>query len=427
MAVNERKDKTGKIKEVPLGLAEPEEKVLAECRAAVAGTELDDLRDATLARFLRNNSWVVEPSISQMKAYLRWRADNNVDRILDNPDFPGKDRIRHIVPYAYHLFDKEGRPIYIEKTGMIATAALADEKICPPDEFMHSHIYGLEMMQQFMYEESLRRGTRVNSICTILDMTGLGFHHRQCMFVLQKFLAFDKQYYPEYLGKLYVINTPFVAPYLYQAVQVFLDDVIKSRVQIIAGNPGEFLLQNIDAENLPVEYGGTCTGEKCKHGGCSAPGLKGCVDVLDTSGLKATVVSGLDEVEVVYDFEKEIAGPPDSNDASFTWYFEEKDGLTLDFSIELLPINGQRETDESKKVLVHKVERLSSSKGTFKAPYPGAKLIFRWDNRFSWTKNKNLCYTVSCVTGDSKVMDSVVKAAGEMPVRPAAAASASTQ
>jgi hypothetical protein len=45
--------------------------VLAECRAAIQGdAELDDLRDATLARYLRHNSWVVEPAIKQMKEYL---------------------------------------------------------------------------------------------------------------------------------------------------------------------------------------------------------------------------------------------------------------------------------------------------------------------------------------------------------------------
>jgi hypothetical protein len=134
------------------------------------------------------------------------------------------------VPYAYHNSDKEGRPIYIEKTGLIATAALADEKLLNPDHFMHSHIYGVELMQRRMYEMSLARGERVNGITTILDFNGLGFQHRNCMQVLKKCLDFDKKYYPEYLGKLYVVNSPWVAPYLFQAVQVFLDEVTKSRV-----------------------------------------------------------------------------------------------------------------------------------------------------------------------------------------------------
>ena len=164
-----------------------------------------------------------------------WRKRENIDRILDTPNFSGKDLIRTIVPYAYHNTDNDGRPIYIEKTGQIATAALADEKIINHKEFMHSHIYGVEQLQKEMYEQSLARGVRVNGITTILDFTGLGFHHRSCIHVLKTCLDFDGKYYPEYLGKLYVINSPWVAPYLYQAVQVFLNEVTKARVRAESG------------------------------------------------------------------------------------------------------------------------------------------------------------------------------------------------
>lgn len=51
---------------------------LAECRAAIqSDAALDDLRDATLARYLRHNSWHVEPAIKQMKEYLVSEARSN--------------------------------------------------------------------------------------------------------------------------------------------------------------------------------------------------------------------------------------------------------------------------------------------------------------------------------------------------------------
>lgn len=210
----------------------PALQALGECRAAIADDEsLNSLHDGTLARFLRNNSWDVAASIAQLKEYLQWRQKEKIDSILDSPNYADRERIRTIIPHAYHGEDKEGRPIYIEKTGMIATAALADSKLCPEESLLTSHIVGLERMMRQMHETSLKRGKRVNGITTILDMTGLGFHHRQCLFVLKTCLEFDKKYYPEYLGKLFVINSPWVAPYLYQAVQVFLDEVTKSRVR----------------------------------------------------------------------------------------------------------------------------------------------------------------------------------------------------
>jgi hypothetical protein len=122
---------------------------------------------------------------------------------------------------------------------------------------------------------------------------------------------FDNQYYPEYLGKLYIINCPWVGPYLYSAVSVFLSDVIKQRLQIISDNPSEFLLSVIAPDQLPDRYGGNCTGARCNHGGVGGnmPEIKGCIDVLDSSKLKpagAPDDSGLESQEISYDFEKEV-------------------------------------------------------------------------------------------------------------------------
>lgn len=405
--------------------------------------------------------------------------------------------IRTVIPYAYHNADLEGRPIYIEKTGRIATAALADEKICDPDHLLHSHIYGVELLQKQLHENSLKKGERVNGICTILDFDGLGFHHRQCLSVLKTLLDFDKKYYPEYLGKLFIINSPWVGPYLYQAVQVFLDEVTKARIQIISESPKEFLLTRIAPENLPKEYGGNCDGSGCKHGGLGAgfEGVKGCIDVLDQSNLKAEEVSGLDAQEVSYDFEREVAAGAEgdvfncqtnkqararsrsmlartrSGDPSLTvfllcfslfpaccslGYFEVKDGYDIDFSVELLPVSGAREADPNRRVLIHKVGRHTAGKGTFKAPFAGAKvsanisttqsthtmqlctrigsragrslalfslllfrsfasilpqLLFRWDNNFSYFNSKHIRYTVQCMAPTS-ALDALIASGG---------------
>jgi len=403
MSINERKDKTGTIKEVDLGLSDSETQALNECRRHIADdADLNDMRDATLARYLRHNSWSVEPALKQLKEYLAWRKANNIDHILDKHDFKDRDLIRTIVPHAYHQFDKQGRPIYLEKTGLIATAALADEKITNPDSFLHSHIYGLEMLQRRMHEKSLERKERVNGICTILDLTGLGFGHRNCLMVLKRCMDFDSKYYPEYLDKLYVINSPWMAPYIYQAVQVFLHPITKSRIQIVSGEPNAFLAEHIAPENLPSEYGGTCTGDRCDCGGSGKGGplnLKGCCDVLDASELKAAEVEGLDSQVVAYDFEKTVSSSADACD-TFTWYFEVADGMDIDFSVELLPVSGAREADESKRVKVVKVERLRTGRGSYQAPYPGAKLLFRWDNNFSWMNSKAIRYTVASMQAD---------------------------
>ncbi len=264
-------------------------------------------------------------------------------------------------------------------------------------------------MQRRMYDISLRTGARVNGICTILDFDGLGFHHRTCLHVLKEMMDFDKKYYPEYLGKLYIINVPWVGPYLYSAVQVFLDEVTKTRIQIISGDPKEFLTSVIAPGELPAQYGGNCDGSKCGHGGMGAnfPGLKGCIDEIDASNLRpagAPDESGLDTQEISYDFEKTVAS--ESEGDVFSWYFEiaGEAGYDIDFSVELLPASGVRDSDPSRRVYLEPVARLKTSKGSFKSPGAGAKLLFRWDNNFSWMASKKLKYTVSCQK-PSQVLD----------------------
>jgi len=433
MSLNERKDKTGKIREVPLGLSDAEQRALDETRVKTAhDAEINDLRDATLTRYLRFNKWHADPAIKQLKEYLAWRKSNNVESVLDNPNFPLKETLRTVIPYAYHGEDKEGRPIYIEKTGQIACAALADPVISVPEHLMHSHIYGVEFMQRRMYENSLARGERINGITTILDFEGLGFQHRTCMSVLQKMMEFDKKYYPEYLGKLYIINCPWVGPYLYSAVQVFLDDVTKQRIQIISGNPKEFLLSVIAPEHLPVEYGGNCDGVRCQHGGLGAEHykVKGCIDVLDSSKLRpagAPDESGLDAQEVSYDFEKVVSAEKEGD--VFSWYFEVggDSSYDVDFSVELLPLSGEKQKDASKKTLIEKVKRLKTAKGSFKAPFAGAKLLFRWDNNFSWMASKQLKYTVTCQPPSDSVESLLGHSNGSAPAAGASASAAAAQ
>lgn len=147
------------------------------------------------------------------------------------------------------------------------------------------------------------------------------------------------------------------------------------QIQIISGDPSEFLLSQISPENLPKLYGGNCTGAACNHGGMGDKlGVSGCVDVLDSSKIAASAgdASGLDAQEVSYDFEREVQAAAEGD--MFTWYFETANGYDVDFSVELLPVNGAREANENKRVYIQKVERLKTNKGSFKAPFANAKV-----------------------------------------------------
>jgi len=382
MSVWERRDTTGTIKENPLNLSADEEKSLQAIQEQLKNHAdhqpiIADLRDATVVRFAKRNAFDVAATVEQIAAYLKWRKDNGVDKVLETPSYPGLELIRKIVPYAYHQFDIDGRPIYLERTGMINVAALANRKLLPEEQFFHSHIFGMETLHARLQESSLKRGQRVDGICTILDMTGLGFHHRSVLHILKNATDFDNKYYPEILGRLFVVNAPWVAPYLYQAVQVFLDKSTIERVQII--NDLSHLRTAIDSSVLPKEYGGA-------YEGAVAEVLKSD-DLL--SGEESKADDGLEKELVSYDFTRVIES--DATGGVFNWYFECDDGYDIDFSVEV-------EAD-GKTFFAKQPSRCTTNKGSFIATGK-TKVTFKWDNNFSYFTSKNIKYLISCMKED---------------------------
>lgn len=51
-------------------------------------------------------------------AFLEWRKEKNVDDV-DSFEFEELAAVRANYPHGYHKTDKEGRPIYIERIGML--------------------------------------------------------------------------------------------------------------------------------------------------------------------------------------------------------------------------------------------------------------------------------------------------------------------
>lgn len=51
--------------------------------------------------------------------YLKWRKDELVDEVETNFKFDEYDQVQVHYPHGYHKVDKQGRPIYIERIGLL--------------------------------------------------------------------------------------------------------------------------------------------------------------------------------------------------------------------------------------------------------------------------------------------------------------------
>ena len=170
-------------------------------------------------------------------------------------------------PLAHaHPPHQDGRPVYIQRLGKIDINAL--NAITTQDRQLRRFVLEYE---KFLTERlpacSKAVGHPVETSCTIMDLAGVSItsFYRVKDYVFQA-AGIGQDRYPECMGKFYIINAPWAFSTVWSIVKPWLDEVTVAKIDIVSsGSVKEKLLSQIPAENLPVEFGGTC---QCP-GGCS--------------------------------------------------------------------------------------------------------------------------------------------------------------
>lgn len=110
---------------------------------------------------------------------------------------------------------------------------------------------------------SRKSGYLLETSCTIMDLKGVGIAKATSVYgYLQAVSAISQNYYPERLGKMYVINAPWGFSGVFSVVKKFLDPVTSAKIHVLGSGYQNELLAQVPAENLPKEFGGMCECEK---------------------------------------------------------------------------------------------------------------------------------------------------------------------
>lgn len=113
---------------------------------------------------------------------------------------------------------------------------------------------------------SRKTGHLLETSCSILDLKGVGIAKATSVYgYLQAVSAISQNYYPERLGKMYVINAPWGFSGVFSVVKKFLDPVTSAKIHVLGSGYKSELLAQVPAENLPKAFGGSCD---CP-GGCA--------------------------------------------------------------------------------------------------------------------------------------------------------------
>jgi len=219
-----------------------------------------------MCRFLRARKWDVPAALAMFEAAEAWRKDFGVDELYKNFEYPEKEEVDRYYPQFYHKTDKDGRPIYIEQLGKLDIKALYN--VTTPERQLQKLVVEYEKFQRERLPVCTHeRGELVETSCTIMDLknVGVGQFWKVSTYV-QQASNIGQQYYPETMGKFYIINAPYIFTTVWSVVKGWLDPVTVEKIKILGSGYEKELTGQIPAENLPKSLGGTCD---CPNGGCS--------------------------------------------------------------------------------------------------------------------------------------------------------------
>jgi len=222
------------------------------------------LDDLTLLRFLRARKFDVAKAHFMFTETEKWRKEFGVDDIVKNFKFDEKPLVSAYYPQYYHKIDKDGRPVYIEQLGKVDLTAMY--KITTQERLLQNLVNEYEKFGDPRLPACSRKaGKLIETSCTIMDLGGVGLlSAKQVYGYVQEASKISQNNYPERMGKFYLINAPWGFASVWSIIKRWLDPVTVDKISILGGSYQSTLLQQIPAENLPSNFGGTC---RCP-GGC---------------------------------------------------------------------------------------------------------------------------------------------------------------
>ncbi|OOF96624.1 hypothetical protein ASPCADRAFT_206809 [Aspergillus carbonarius ITEM 5010] len=218
----------------------------------------------TLLRFLRARKFDVAAAKTMFVDCEKWRKDFGTDELVRTFEYNEKAQVFQYYPQYYHKTDKDGRPVYIEKLGKIDLNAMY--KITTAERMLQNLVTEYEKLADPRLPACSRKaGKLLETCCTIMDLKGVGITSVPSVYgYVKQASAISQNYYPERLGKLYLINAPWGFSSVFNVVKGFLDPVTVNKIHVLGSGYKKDLLAQVPAENLPVEFGGSCS---CA-GGC---------------------------------------------------------------------------------------------------------------------------------------------------------------
>ncbi|PWW78417.1 hypothetical protein C7212DRAFT_293415 [Tuber magnatum] len=212
----------------------------------------------SMLRFLRARKFDVNLAKAMFVECENWRREFKVDEIIQGFVYTEKPDVFKYYPQYYHKTDKDGRPVYIEQLGKIDLNAMY--KITTADRMLKNLVLEYERLADPRLPACSRKaGKLLETCCTVMDLRGVGITSISSVYnYVKSASAISQNYYPERLGRLYLINAPWGFSGAFKVIKAFLDPITVDKIHILGSGYQPELLKQIPSENLPAQFGGTC-------------------------------------------------------------------------------------------------------------------------------------------------------------------------
>ena len=235
----------------------------------------------TLRRFLVSCDWDVAAALEKVRRMLAWRAENDIDTILERV-LPEEKLafLRGEMPTSHHGFDLRGNPVHLEQPGLFRWGRILGR--VDKEDLVHMHIFLMEYQFRILMPQGAQRtGRVVDKMTNIIDLTGLNLgvlQNLRAISLFKEVQRIDQDYYPDHVRRIYLVNPPLLFRPLWNLVRRVLPKHELRKVQLLAGyeKAARVLSGVLEPESVPRHLGGACS--------CEA----GCLSGRDGTGTKPT-------------------------------------------------------------------------------------------------------------------------------------------
>ncbi|ONK72111.1 uncharacterized protein A4U43_C04F15820 [Asparagus officinalis] len=193
-----------------------------------------------IRRFLRARDLDIEKASAMFLKYLKWRREAIPNGFIEYKQVQNELQQEKLYMQG---FDKKGRPLVV---GFAAKHYSSRRNL---DEFKCYVAYVLEKLSASMPRDQ-------EMFVAIADFQGWGYSNCDIRAYLAA-LEIMQNYYPERLGKVFIIHVPYLFMKAWKIIYPFIDNNTRKKFVFVEDkNLKSTLLGDIEEDQLPEIYGG---------------------------------------------------------------------------------------------------------------------------------------------------------------------------